>query len=60
VSDLSKRMQARLDKWRQDKSSKPQEITLKHLNRFSRKFEYGDVYSLEELESEHKKSQTRK
>lgn len=62
MNNLSEQMQARLDQWR--KSILPNASAEKILDiktsRRSGKNDHGDVNSLQELEEEHRKSQTRR
>ncbi len=65
MNNLSREMQERLDKWRKNTIAVPSSEKVKeNKGRSSAKFvgkhDYGDVNSLEELEEEHRRSQTRK
>jgi hypothetical protein len=62
VNNLTEKMQERLDKWRKNTIAIPSEQKIKAAtaSRRNSKGDYGDANSLEDLEEEAKKSQTRK
>lgn len=58
MGTLSPKHQERLDRWRKKVEEKTPEKSVKQ-NKGRISGDFGDVFSQEELEEEHKKSQTR-
>ncbi len=60
MNNLNKHMQERLDRWKKNTITVPSTQKLQGATNKCGKGDYGDVNSLEELEEEHRKSQTRR